>query len=140
MKAEHRGSDVFMAGARINIEQGLPDRDDQQEDRKEHADADVSIGEPVPDVQHDPEADAEQPNALQQAQRTGKFAVRILQRHGRAQNARDHQHRHEKIDLVQPGKSAIGTGRRNIVRHAASRSTRLGRTGSPVCSQGMRKP
>lgn len=43
MKAEYRGSDVLVASARVNIEQCPPGRNDQQEDRKKHADADVLI-------------------------------------------------------------------------------------------------
>ena len=101
MDAEYRAADVFVARTRINIEQALPHRDDQQNDGKQQAEPGVLIREPAPEIQHDAEAHAQHGHALQQAERARQLAFHILQRHCRCQNPGDHEHHDQQVDVVQ---------------------------------------
>src|SRR5688572_9933504 len=64
MEAEYRAANVFMARARINVEQTLTYGNDEQNDRKQEAEAGVLIRKSAPKIQHDAEAHAKHRDPL----------------------------------------------------------------------------
>jgi len=64
VQTEDGASDIAVAGAWIDVEQGLARRDDQQEQREQQADAIVARRIAVAEVHDDAEADAEHRHPL----------------------------------------------------------------------------
>ena len=115
VQAKDGAADVFMAGPGIDVEQALPFRHHQQQDGESQGDAGVAVGVWPAQVEQQTEADSEHGDTLQETERAGEFAERILHDGGRREDGGDDSDHAKEIEVVQERQSALD-GRRG--RHS----------------------